>query len=125
MNKPHIRESITRKNLRYLRKFITLYRQEYGHFPITWNKEALCKENTSSILFNYIEVIDPILKIHLPSKTKHLPTTNIKIVSTKPGQKIQPHQITDEGGWIYSSDSGDIRINCSHLDTAGIPYSDW
>jgi hypothetical protein len=55
----------------------------------------------------------------------HLNSDKIIYVKTKPNQKIQPHQITDEGGWIYSSDSGDIRINCSHLDTAGIPYSDW
>ncbi|MEW6609172.1 MAG: hypothetical protein AB1414_17300 [bacterium] len=47
------------------------------------------------------------------------------IIHTKPNQRIQPNQITDEEGWIYSSDSGDIRINCSHKDSKGVPYYEW
>ncbi|MEW6096467.1 MAG: hypothetical protein AB1567_08085 [bacterium] len=42
---------------------------------------------------------------------------NVKIVNTAFNEYISASQITDEGGWIYSPNSGDIRINCSHQDT--------
>ena len=69
----------------------------------------------------------PYLNNEFPgfSEADHRWSNNIVIIRTKPNQKIQPDQITDEGGWIYSPNSGDIRINCSHKDSKGVPYYEW
>ena len=64
----------------------------------------------------------PISPIFLPN---HPRSNKIVYAKTKPNQKIQLSQITDEGGWIYSPDIGDIRINCSHKDSKGVPYYEW
>jgi len=53
-------------------------------------------------------------------------SNDIIIIHTNPNQKkIQPSQITNENGLIYSPDSGDIRINCNHKDSKGVPYYEW
>jgi hypothetical protein len=103
-------ESIMHKKLSYLRTKIISYKRNKGVYP---NPSDLKKWIFSSFLIKRRYELHPFY------------FKKLDVVSTSPNQKIQPHQITDEGGWIYSSDSGDIRINCSLCDSKGIPYSSW
>ncbi|MEW6481429.1 MAG: peptidylprolyl isomerase [bacterium] len=77
----------------------------------------------------YEETNHPISKEVVIEKFGHghkmYKSTKTLIVHTKSNQRIHPSQITDEGGWIYSPDSGDIRINCSHKDSKGVYYYEW
>lgn len=44
----------------------------------------------------------------------------------KQSNKIKIGKFEDDtGGWIYDPETGEIRINCDHLDTKGVKYSKW
>jgi hypothetical protein len=112
-------EEMSRNNLEKLRMAISIYYKEHKIYPPTLNTPSFKFANNIPEV-RLSKIIQEKQEISHPLKSN-----KVLIVTTKPNQKIQPHQITDEGGWIYSSDSGDIRINCSHLDSKGIPYSSW
>lgn len=38
---------------------------------------------------------------------------------------ITSSDITDANGWIYSSQSGSVAVNCSHTDRLGTVYYEW
>jgi hypothetical protein len=106
-----------------LRKAISLYFKTHKRFP----KELATFDFQLRFLgglMKYYPVILPA-KDNEGRKILHNICCDVLYVSTKPTKRIQFDQITDEGGWIYSSDSGDIRINCSHKDSKGIPYYEW
>jgi hypothetical protein len=118
------REGATKENLDLMRSVINDYYKENGIYPITLDIQVHTIETSALPPFvpNYLELIP---KVHLRREISHIDSNEVLIVSTEPGQKIQPEQITDEGGWIYNPSNGDIRINCSHKDLNGIPYYEW
>ncbi len=100
------REKVTKKNLNKIRLAIDNYYEENKAYPSKLNEEVS-------------------FWVLLPRKIDHPDSNRIIYVATNPNQEIQPDQITDEGGWIYSPNSGNIRINCSHKDSIGVPYYEW
>lgn len=100
------REKNTKNNLKALRLFIANYYKKNKSYPSKLN------ENINFFVL-------------LPRKIGHPDFNKILTIRTRADQKIQSAQITDEGGWIYSPDSGDIRINCSHKDSKGVSYYEW
>ncbi|MEW6006760.1 MAG: hypothetical protein AB1595_01210 [bacterium] len=100
------REKETKKNLKNIREAICVYYKENGNYPSKLDEKMK-------------------LYVFLPRKLNHPATNTLYVISIKPNEKIKPDQITDEGGWIYSPDSGDIRINCSHKDSKGVYYYEW
>ncbi|MBU0533161.1 hypothetical protein KKB44_06735 [Candidatus Micrarchaeota archaeon] len=90
---------------------------EYGHHYGYSIKE----ENGKIYVYSTLNKLPDIS----PPETSHPDSNKAFIIRTKPNQKIQSNQITDKGGWIYSPDSGDIRINCNHKDSKGVPYYEW
>ena len=44
---------------------------------------------------------------------------------TVSGSSITLAELTDAGGWIYTSQSGSVAVNCSHDDTLGNPIYTW
>ncbi len=112
-----IAENLTTQTLANARKNLFIYFKENGKYPGTL--DILYEEK--AFLFGW-NVILPLGK----KKVSHqLISYKYLIVKTNPNQEIQPDQITDEGGWIYSPNSGNIRINCSHKDSKGVPYYEW
>jgi len=108
------REKVTAKNLKNIREAISVYCKENRSYPAKFDKDKFV-----------IKDMPDFPMVLLERKIKHPDLNKVFIASTKPNQKIQPDQITDEGGWIYSPDSGDIRINCSHKDSKGVSYYEW
>ncbi|MEW6104248.1 MAG: hypothetical protein AB1630_10645 [bacterium] len=105
------REKCTKKNLNNIRLTIVSYYEKNGKYPIE--------------LYGFSIFTQDFPRALLPRNIAHPDSNKVLIIHTKPNQKIQPSQITDEGGWIYSSNSGDIRINCSHKDSKGVYYYKW
>jgi len=110
-------ENLTRQTLTNARKSLSIYFKENEKYPesldVLYEKEAFW--------FGW----NTILPLEKRKVSHQLISYKYLIVKIKPNQKIQPDQITDKGGWIYSPDSGDIRINCSHKDNKGVPYYEW
>jgi hypothetical protein len=65
-----------------------------------------------------------IPKATLQRSNPHNNTATIDYTTTPPNDYISANQIGDVGGWIYSSTSGDCRINCNHRDTASVNLAD-
>ena len=107
------REKTTKKNLKNIREAISVYYKNNGVYPTELKDQIFVKDTTD------------FPKAILQRKIDHSNSNKLLIVHTKPNQKIQLDQITDKGGWIYSPDSGDIRINCNHKDSKGVPYYEW
>jgi len=59
--------------------------------------------------------MDKMPKASLRGGARHTNETLVGTIST--GDRLmEPTDITDAGGWIYSPDAGEIRINCTHED---------
>ncbi|MBI4777556.1 VCBS repeat-containing protein [Candidatus Desantisbacteria bacterium] len=71
---------------------------------------------------NYAASIpEAVLRLDNP----HADSNNVLIVHTYEDEEIMPSKLTDAGGWIYSPNSGDMRINCTHLDTVMFGYDEY
>ncbi|MDI6734804.1 MAG: hypothetical protein QME42_01200 [bacterium] len=118
------KEVATMGNLGFIRSSIATYYKENKIYPITLDNQSrqIGTLTVSGFIPKYVEKVP---KAHLSKKIPHVDSNTILIINTKPNQKIQPHQITDKGGWIYSSNSGDIRINCNHKDSKGVYYFEY
>jgi hypothetical protein len=104
------REGQTRGNLGVIRSTISLYVAENEHWP----------PNLEILLKNPKYLADPALpEAILPP---HHPASNrVKYAKSK-------GDIDDKGGWIYITDKadkhyGEVFINCTHPDSAGVIWS--
>jgi prepilin-type N-terminal cleavage/methylation domain-containing protein len=110
------REVVARANLCALRAAITIY---YGDTKGLWppgldNKKYIRgNETLPEFIPRYMKAIPPAT---LRRKVPHNNSASVEIVDTGPFNKITT-EVSDKGGWIYSSTSGDIRINCTCKDS--------
>jgi len=94
-------EDAARGNLGIIRMAIMAY---YGSNGGQWPIQPL----SNSLIPNYVNEI-PYLNLNGHSRTN---------------QVVSP-DITDSGGWCYSSTTGKICIDCTHLGLDGTQMSDW
>lgn len=111
------REAAAKANLGALRASVSIYFADTrGMWPrrLDTEKWSNSGEEFPAFLPTYIRKIP---KATLQKSNPHANEETVEIVATGVYGKITPDQITDEGGWIYSSTSGDVRINCNHHDS--------
>ncbi|MFH1562496.1 MAG: zinc ribbon domain-containing protein [Nitrospirota bacterium] len=118
------REAVARENLGSIRRAISIYYEDNrGQWPVKLD-ETLYSYTVNGELF---PPFIPNYMMQIPNATlrrsiSHNNKKDIIYTTTGPNEFIPRDKITDKGGWIYSSNSGDCRINCSHKDTAGLEY---
>lgn len=95
------REGATKKTLAAMRSSINNYYKENNIYPLTLDTQVHTIDTSILPPFvpDYIELI-PYASTQRKRDILHYRSNNVVIVTTRPGQKIQPEQITDEGGWI-------------------------
>lgn len=115
------REAATKANLSALRAAISIY---FADTKGVWPKELTTSRwNNSEEVFpafipTYIQKI-PRATLQRSNPHPHIPAyeEHIEYAPTEVYGEITQNQINDKGGWIYSPDSGDIRVNCNHRDS--------
>jgi prepilin-type N-terminal cleavage/methylation domain-containing protein len=122
------KEAKTRDVLRDLRVQIKRYYAENrGYYPIALDRERRSAPDDPNIILpafipNYMAKMP---KARIRSGTGHGDSSDVLVVDTG-NDLFTSEDIKDLGGWIYSSTTGEIRVNCTHLDTAGkIHYSNY
>ncbi|MDI6736563.1 MAG: type II secretion system protein [bacterium] len=123
------KEAATKANLGALRASITIYFADTrGMWPRTLDTQTY--GTGGEILPAFIPVyIRKIPKATLQRSNPHPHTPeyeeHVEYVATGIYGEIAQNQITDYGGWIYSSNGGDVRVNCNHRDSNSFnnPYS--
>jgi len=111
------REAATKANLGALRASVSIYfADNKGIWPaqLTTEKWIHSGEPFPAFIPTYMRRIP---KATLQRSNPHANEDNIEYVTTHIYGEIAPEQITDKGGWIYSSTGGDIRVNCTHRDS--------
>lgn len=111
------REAATKANLGTLRIAIAIYFADTkGIWPreLTTNTWSNGDEFFPAFIPTYIQRIP---KATLQRSIKHANKDDIEYVTTEVYGQITQEQITDKGGWIYSSNTGDLRVNCNHKDS--------
>jgi prepilin-type N-terminal cleavage/methylation domain-containing protein len=115
------KEAATKANLGALRVAVTIYFADTkGIWPQKLSTETfkIGEEVFPPFIPTYINRIPSALlqrsnpHPHIPEYEKHIEYVNTGIYG-----EISADQITDYGGWIYSSTAGDIRVNCNHKDS--------
>lgn len=102
------KEGSTKGSLSTLRSASSMYSaNEFGNYS----------QNLLSLTTQYVENI-PTVKLHEyhPDSASDLTVYTSTVAST---------DVTDLGGWIYSSQSGEVTINCTHTDRENIPFYTW
>lgn len=115
------KEAATKANLGALRSSIVIYFADTrGMWPKKLNTETFATggEIFPAFIPTYIKEI-PNAVLQRSNPHPHTPEyeKNIEYVETEIYGKISQTQISDKGGWIYSSTGGDVRINCNHKDS--------
>lgn len=115
------REAATKANLSTLRASISIYFADTkGIWPRQLNTETWTHSDETFPAFipTYIQKI-PGATLQRPNPHPHTQDyeKHIEYVATEMYGQINPSQITDRGGWIYTSNGGDIRVNCNHKDS--------
>lgn len=113
------RESVTKANLCSLRAAIAIYYCDTkGLYPLTL--DSATRTDSNEILPVFIPRY--MRKIPQASLRRNVPhnNSNAVVVVDTGEQEIATTTVSDVGGWIYSSSSGDIRINCTCKDTASL-----
>ncbi|MEW6620160.1 MAG: prepilin-type N-terminal cleavage/methylation domain-containing protein [bacterium] len=115
------REAAAKANLGALRASIVIYFADTrGMWPRLLNTEKWDNggETYPPFVPDYIQKIPrATLQRSNPHPHTEETETHIHYVPTNLYDEIAQGQINDIGGWIYSSNSGDVRINCTHQDT--------
>lgn len=115
------REAGARGNLGALRSAIAIYYGDNkGVWPasLTTNKHTIYHEPFPAFISGYMSKIP---KATLQRSNPHNNTNTIDYTLTdETVPYITKAQVTNLGGWIYSSRSGDCRINCNHRDTSSV-----
>ncbi|MBI4778074.1 type II secretion system protein [Candidatus Desantisbacteria bacterium] len=111
------REMVAKANLCSLRAAIAIYYGDTkGLFPVSLDNVRRIRggETIPEFVPRYIQQI-PMASLR--RKVTHNRSANVTVVDTENVDKGITTEISDEGGWIYSSVSGDIRINCTCKDS--------
>jgi len=117
------REAATKANLGALRASVSIYFADTkGIWPakLTTERWTYSGESFPPFIPTYIRKIP---QATLQRSNPHANEDNIEYVATEIYGQIAPAQITDKGGWIYSSTGGDIRVNCNHRDSTSFNQS--
>jgi len=120
------REAATKANLGALRSAISIY---FADNKGIWPRELTDKpwtnggESFPAFIPIYMKKI-PKATLQRSNPHPHTPDyeEHIEYVPTEVYGEIAAGQITDFGGWIYSSNGGDIRVNCNHRDSSSVNY---
>ncbi|OGR80584.1 MAG: hypothetical protein A3B80_06665 [Elusimicrobia bacterium RIFCSPHIGHO2_02_FULL_39_36] len=102
------KEGATKGSLSALRSGSSMYSaSEFGVYA----------QNLISLTTQYIDVVPTakLGKYHNDSASE-LTVYTSTVAST---------DVTDVGGWIYSSQSGEVTVNCTHTDRENIPFYTW
>lgn len=112
------REAKTKDNLANLRVAINnYYSANPGFYPRDLDNKAdiLNDQLIPAFIPDYMpEIPKARLRTNLGSTNSH--TNNVTIIDTGTNMMVED-DITDIGGWIYSSTTGEIRINCKKKDS--------
>ena len=101
-----------------LRAAIDKYYQDNQQWPATLDTSP--HGQLPAFIPNYMQAI-PLTSLRLDNP--HTNSNNVQLVSTEEDGWIMSTNITDAGGWIYSPNSGDLRLNCTHTDTVLFDYN--
>jgi len=117
------REAGARGNLGALRSAIAIYYGDNkGQWPQSLDTSGFSASGESFPAF-VPTYMSKIPKATLQRSNPHNNTNTIDYTTTEQNLYISKGQITDLGGWIYSSRSGDCRINCNQRDTVSVNNS--
>lgn len=113
------KEAKTKDALRDLKVQIKRYAAENsGVYPVALDNETgrRAQNDPSLVLSAFIpHYMNKMPKASLRGGARHTNETAVLIINT--GDALMgTASITDAGGWIYSSSTGEIRINCTHED---------
>ena len=113
------RESVTKANLCSFRAAIaSYYCDTKGLYPVYL--DSATRTNSNEILPVFIpRYMQKIPQASLRRNVPHNHSNAIATITTGE-EEIATTTIADVGGWIYSPSSGDIRINCTCKDVAGL-----
>lgn len=102
------KEGSTKGSLSALRSASSMYSaSEFGVYA----------ENLPSLTTQYVDIISTAkLGEYHPDSASDLTVYTSTVAST---------DVTDLGGWIYSSQSGEVAVNCTHTDRENIPFYTW
>ncbi len=116
------REVMSKANLCSLRVAIAIYYCDTkGIYPLSL--DSATRTNSNEILPAFIpRYMQKIPQASLRRKVAHNRSNAVVVVDT--GEKEITTEVEDVGGWIYSSSSGDIRINCTCKDSASLDKVD-
>lgn len=118
------KEAKTEDSLANLRTAVgNYYSTNQGVWPVAFDDQAhLVDGNTyPPFIPHYMPKAIPRAKLR-NSIPAAMDTSTVTIVTTGPTEQITTGKITDIGGWIYSSNSGDLRINSLDMDSKGERY---
>ncbi|MEW6097507.1 MAG: type II secretion system protein [bacterium] len=111
------REAKTKDHLANMRLAINnYYSTNPGFFPkdLDDQRDIIGDQSLPAFIPDYMPQIP---KVRLRSNLGHSSNSDaVKVIDTGTNL-MQDTDITDEGGWIYSSTTGEIRINCNHIDS--------
>jgi prepilin-type N-terminal cleavage/methylation domain-containing protein len=111
------REIVAKANLCSLRAAIAIYYGDTkGLFPISLDniRGIRSDETLPEFIPRYMQKI-PMASLR--RKITHNRSNNVTVINTENVDMGITTEISDTGGWTYSSVSGDIRINCTCKDS--------
>lgn len=117
------RESVAKANLCSLRAAIANYFCDTkGLYPVYL--DSATRTNGNEVLPVFLpRYMQKIPQASLRRNVPHNHSNDIATITTG-DQEIATASVADVGGWIYSPLSGDIRINCTCKDVAGLDKID-
>ncbi len=114
------REMVAKANLCSLRAAIAIYYGDTkGLFPVSLDNIRRIRgdETLPEFIPRYMQKI-PMASLR--RKVTHNRFNNVSVINTSNVDTVITTEISDIGGWIYSSVSGDIRINCTCKDSVSL-----
>ncbi|MDI6781043.1 MAG: type II secretion system protein [bacterium] len=114
------REMVAKANLCSLRAAIAIYYGDTkGLCPVSLDNIRRVKggETLPEFVPRYMQKI-PMASLR--RNVIHNRSNNVSVVNTSNIDTEITTEVADIGGWIYSSVSGDIRINCTCKDSASL-----
>ncbi|MEK7274653.1 MAG: type II secretion system protein [Candidatus Desantisbacteria bacterium] len=114
------REMVATANLCSLRTAIAIYYSDTkGLFPVSLDNVR--RVRGGEIIPEFVpRYIQKIPTASLRRKVVHNRSSNVTVINTTDIDTEITTEVADIGGWIYSSVSGDIRINCTCKDSASL-----
>ncbi len=121
------REAGARGNLGAIRSATAIYYGDNrGQWPCKLNNTGFTGQGNEPFPAYVPGYMARIPKATLQRSNQHNNKEDVAYVTTGPNDNISKSQVTGShlGGWIYSSNSGDCRINCCERDTLSVNNPD-